>query len=316
MKEIALITTIFLIIFTANAQIIHVPADQISIQSGIDAAKDGDTVLISDGTYFEQISFIGKAITVASNFILDGDTDHILKTIIDGSQAANPDSNYVVYFDNNEDSSSVLMGLTLKYKALRKTGSNEVIGGAVYFGDSHPKVLNYKIVGQIENQKAKTKPKTYITWVYMIPSSKKIKGCLYSVNDSTLTIIPDTYLKQGSSYENETVLVNAKLIEKIYIRQKGSKTVGVIIGTISGLFTGIIVGTGFKDDTHSCYNDPICVKMTAQQKTILLTVPLALIGGGAGLLLGSKKIKIYINGHMSSFEKNGKELKKYAVRKE
>jgi hypothetical protein len=36
---------------TAKARIIRVPADQTTIQAGIDAANNGDTVLISPGTY-------------------------------------------------------------------------------------------------------------------------------------------------------------------------------------------------------------------------------------------------------------------------
>ncbi len=81
---------------TSHPGIILVPEDQPSIQAGIDAAADGDLVLVRDSTYYENINFMGKAITVASYYYIDGDTSHINNTVIEGSQPGNPDSGSVV----------------------------------------------------------------------------------------------------------------------------------------------------------------------------------------------------------------------------
>ncbi len=91
-----------------------VPQTYATIQQAINASSHGDTVLVSDGLYYENIRFRGKAIVVASLFLIDGDTLHIEKTIIDGSKSTFPDSVSVVYFINGEDTTSVLYGFTIR----------------------------------------------------------------------------------------------------------------------------------------------------------------------------------------------------------
>ena len=92
---------VLLLSIPAFAGIIHVPADQPTIQAGIDASSDGDTVLVSPGTYYENISFNGKAITVTSS---SGPGT----TVVDGQQLGP-----VVTFASNETRASVLSGFTL-----------------------------------------------------------------------------------------------------------------------------------------------------------------------------------------------------------
>src|SRR4030042_2745818 len=153
MKKINLISIFLLSIFSMNAQIINVPGDQNTIQSGIDAAVAGDTVLVAEGTWYENINFKGKAITLASRFILDGDTAHISRTIIDGSQASNPDSASVVFMCSGEDTTSVLMGFTITggkgtdfiRKLIDGTSRNERAGGGVFIKASGGKIT-YNII--------------------------------------------------------------------------------------------------------------------------------------------------------------------------
>jgi hypothetical protein len=155
-KSLLFILAMVCFIIGTNAQIIHVNPGLLTIQSGIDSAATGDTVLVAEGTYFENINFKGKAITVASRFILDGDTSHISRTVIDGSQSSKPDTASVVTMWSGEDTTSVLMGFTI-------TGGTGTIhafidgkvrgGGGLYISGSGGKI-SYNIIE--ENQVKKT----------------------------------------------------------------------------------------------------------------------------------------------------------------
>jgi predicted outer membrane repeat protein len=133
--------------------IILVPENQPTIQAGIDIAIDGDLVLVNDSTYYENINFKGKAITVTSYFYVDGDTNHINNTIINGSQNTNPDSGSVVYFVSGEDSTSVICGVTITKGSGTETsyvwdGTDYQCraGGGIFFYNSGAEIINSKII--------------------------------------------------------------------------------------------------------------------------------------------------------------------------
>ncbi len=123
--------TVFMIILwipSGICAVIHVPGDQSDIQSGINAARNGDTVLVADGTYSGagnmNISFQGKRITVTSE---NGNANCII----------DPSSNGQGFiFDHHETDQSKLIGFTV-INGSYGTYSN---GGGVYCKYSSPAI--------------------------------------------------------------------------------------------------------------------------------------------------------------------------------
>ncbi len=121
------------------AATIHVPADQPTIQAGIDAALDGDTVLVADGTYSGEgnrdIDFHGKAIKVrsengAANCIVD----------CQGSVAA---EHRGFYFHSGEDEKSVVQGFTIR----NGEAGPSTHGGAIFCNQASPTIKDNLITG-------------------------------------------------------------------------------------------------------------------------------------------------------------------------
>ena len=137
-KFVFLFTCILLNFSVLFAITINIPADEPTIQAGIDASVDGDIVLVQPGTYVENINYNGKAITVGSLFYSTQDTTYISQTIIDGNQ-----NDCVVRFENGETENAVLVGFIIT------NGSIYPYGGGIYCYESNPSLQNVIITGNI-----------------------------------------------------------------------------------------------------------------------------------------------------------------------
>ncbi len=103
------------------------------IQEGIDAAVDGQCVLVCPGTYYENVDFAGKGIVVSS---LDPHQQGgIDQTVVHGG-----DLGSVVTFQQGEGADSVLLGLTL-------TGGYAESGAGIWCDAAGPVIANCVIAG-------------------------------------------------------------------------------------------------------------------------------------------------------------------------
>jgi parallel beta-helix repeat protein len=141
-----------------------VPSQYPTIQSAINAAVGGDTVIVALGTYTGDgnldIYFLGKAITVRS--IDPNDPNIVAATIIDGYDSYGYPYHSGFSFSSNEDANSILAGFTITncrgvgaitcnssptIKNCVMTGNTGMDGGGITCSGygSHPAITNCTI---------------------------------------------------------------------------------------------------------------------------------------------------------------------------
>lgn len=137
------------------ATLIEVPDDYSTIQAAIDAAGNGDCIVVSDGIYFENLEIVGKEITLASEYYVDGDTLHIDNTIIDGSQLRDRTVGSVISIlpGTNPNLESLVTGFTITHgsgRTITQTQGDQTIqkrvGGGLYIESSDPVITKNKII--------------------------------------------------------------------------------------------------------------------------------------------------------------------------
>ena len=238
---------------------INIPNDQPMIQVGIVSSSNGDTILVSPGTYYENINFNGKNIVLGSLFLTTGDTSYISQTVIDGNHQG-----CVVVIENGEDSTAILTGFTITNglsdtDSLRGGGitcinssspkltnlivaNNEIIGmeenyggGGIYcHRQSSPKIVNVVIRENKANQSCGVgiycRDSSNISMVNVIISENEFafRGGGLAIVNSSITITKSQIVNNSAKYgggiflEKSTIKIDSSKIQQNVARNNGS----------------------------------------------------------------------------------------------
>ncbi len=106
-----------------------------TIQDGIITATDSDTVLVYPGTYYENIDYLEKSLTVASLYIITPEDSLINQTIIDGNQQLR-----CVTIEDCENAS--IIGFTIQNGLAYDCNSQNQYGGGIYLRDTSNSLIS------------------------------------------------------------------------------------------------------------------------------------------------------------------------------
>lgn len=177
---------------SALSATIHIPADQPTIQQGIEAAEEGALVLVAPGTYVENLDFLGKAVMVQSE---TGAED----TIVDGNRAGS-----VVKFIHSETEQAVIDGFTLRNGSGTPYDDSFYGGGVYCMNYSHPTITNCTITENIVFMAGGG----IDCWEY---SSPTIRNCLISRNTAGGVGGGISLLNSDPTIEDCTIIENIAL---------------------------------------------------------------------------------------------------------
>lgn len=139
----------------------RVPAEYPSIQAAINAAENGDEIVVAPGTYYAAIDFIGKAVYLHSS-------NGPRQTTIDASQLTDRSTVTCVL---GERSDTILEGFTIT----GGSGAHGSFGGGMRIVDSAPTVRNCMFVG---NQSR------FGGGIYSHRSSSTVINCVFYSNNA------------------------------------------------------------------------------------------------------------------------------------
>jgi len=162
---------------------LYVPGEIGYIQHAIDGSIDGDTVVVAQGVYYENVDFGAKEVTLTST---NPENPHVVAaTILDGRGLGS-----VVKFEN-VGGGAALSGFTI-------TGGNSTSGGGIYCEGASPTISNCVITGNDAADEG--------GGIYNLNGSGIITECVFSNNTAQM----------GGGMYNEGSNSSAELINCVF----------------------------------------------------------------------------------------------------
>ena len=160
-KILSIFSLVLLMVVSGFSTTINIPADYPTIQEGIDASIDGDTVLIAQGIYYENL-MLEKEIVIASYAINDDldsewlNNENIQETIISGAQEPIDPNKGSCLIIRDGNIQPTIMGLTFKdgigtslvendYCAI-EINRPELSGGAILIYKAYPTIIYNRFI--------------------------------------------------------------------------------------------------------------------------------------------------------------------------
>lgn len=162
-------------------------------------------------------------------------------------------------------------------------------------------------------QDSSSRIKIYTAKIKCFENKKLIKGPLYDFNDSTIILINARSKAEVIDYQLQFNEIQINNIDRMKIRRKGKIGSYTILGALIGGSAGVAIGYSQGDNEPPCGDWMTKPCWTAGDKAVLLGIPLTLVGGITGALIGTHSKRIDIDGKHENIIINQEILSKYSI---